>query len=303
MSKIQKALESLRTNTARDVPEGSGPSSERMPVTSSERPRTSPRLPENGHPAQPKSHIKVDLRQLVASGLLPSKEDAQLISDQFRRVKRPILQLAFPSDYVAEANANVIMMASPLSGAGKSFCTLNLARSIAMEMDVGAVLVDADVLKPGISADLGLQNRLGLIDYLVDPDLDLREVLIATDMDDIYVLPAGRQHPEATELLASRRMKQLITLLSQTFRDRAILFDTPPLLITNEAQVLAEHMGQVVFVVEATSSRESALRAVGMLDAGKPINAILNKSRSASRNGYGGDDYGYYSYPPGDRRQ
>lgn len=249
---------------------------------------------------EPTKSVEIDPQSVAEHGLAPHPADQSLISNQFRRVKRPILQVAFDNQLGVGDNANVIMVASALPGAGKSFCAYNLAQSVALERDVGAVLVDADVLKGGVSRALGLEEHVGLIDYLVDPTLSLSDILLSTNLNDVLVIPAGRRHPEATELLASRRMQELIETLSQRFRSRAVIFDTPPLLITNEARVLGERMGQIVFVVEArVSTQEAALRALSYLDRDKPINAILNKSRSATESGYNSDDYGYYSYPGG----
>lgn len=310
MSKIQKALQALQKAQAGAEPKSNAPG----PSESIRQPRTliahGVDLPEERTSAVrdnytqpfdgsaevlPRTSIQLNLKQLQESGLVPRDEDEELIAQQFRRIKRPILQSAFESELPTGENSNVIMIASAMPGAGKSFCAFNLAQSISLERDVGAVLVDADVLKPGISRSLGLQDEIGLIDYLVDPDISLADILVQTDEKDIIVIPAGRRHPEATELLASRRMQKLVTLLSKTYRSRAVIFDTPPLLITNEAQVLAEHTGQIVMIIEArVSSQESVLRALGLLDRSKPINAILNKSRSASGGGYQSDDYGYY---------
>ena len=79
------------------------------------------------------------------------------------------------------------------------------------------------------------------------------------------------------------------------FENSAIVFDMPPLLLTNEAQVLAAQAGQIVFVIEdRESSRDSVSRALGLLDREKPINAILNKSRSADISVYPNDYYEYY---------
>jgi exopolysaccharide/PEP-CTERM locus tyrosine autokinase len=225
-------------------------------------------------------------------------EDAEITAQEFRRIKRPIIRTAFETDLPAGENANVIMMASAMPGAGKSFCAYNLSQSISMEREIGAVLVDADVLKPGISRSMGLHNNVGLIDYLLDPTMELADILVSTGLNDILVIPAGHKHPHATELLASRRMQDLVRLLSIQFANRVVIFDAPPLLLTNEAQVLASRMGQIVLVIEArVSSQDSVMRALSMLDRNKPINAILNKSRSASDDGYRGDYYGYYHYP------
>jgi len=244
----------------------------------------------------PAFSIAVDVTELKAQGLHPQDNDTELVAQEFRRIKRPVLNTAFTIAGAGEADANVIMMASALPKSGKTFCSVNLAMSIARERDVGAVIVDADVLKPNISRAFELEDRVGLIDYLLDSSVMLDDILVGTDLYDIVVVPAGRQHEEATELLASRRMQELIHALSQRYYARAIVVDTPPLLLTNEAHVLAENMGQIVMVVEAgESSQESTIQAISSLDRSKPINAILNKARSVSFGGYGGGEYGYYS--------
>ena len=247
--------------------------------------------------------VAIDLNKLTAAGLAPKSEDLEVISQQFRRIKRPILRIAFESASSRETNANVVMMASALPGAGKTFCSYNLGQSIALEQDVGVILVDADVIKTGLSEHLGLQERPGLIDYLVDPGKRVSDVLIQTDQNGIAVIPSGVRHPQATELLAGQRMRRFVDMLSEEFSDRAIIVDTPPLLLTSEAQVLAQICGQVVMVIEArVSSQETVARAVSMLDRNKPINAILNKSRSAAERDYQGGPYSSYSYYAGRAR-
>ena len=246
----------------------------------------------------PAFSITVDIKDLESQGLHPHDDDIELVAQEFRQIKRPVLHTAFTIAGVGEGYANVIMMASALPRSGKTFCSINLAMSIARERDVGAVIVDADVLKPNISRAFGLEDRVGLIDYLLDSSVTLDDILVGTDLYDIVIVPAGRQHEEATELLASRRMQELIHALSERYYARAIVVDTPPLLLTNEAHVLAENMGQIVMVVEAgESSQESTVQALSSLDRSKPINAILNKARNASFGSYRGSEYGYYSAP------
>jgi protein-tyrosine kinase len=257
-------------------------------------------LPDHGAGAGgeilPNFRVSVSAEKLRDQGLRPQDSDLDLVAQQFRRIKRPILNIAFGVDVPESENSNVIMLGSALPGTGKTFCSFNLAASIAKEKDVGAVLVDADVLKPNISVAFGLQDRPGLIDYLLDSSISIDDILVATNVLGIIVVPTGQQHDQATELLASQRMKQFVESLSQRFRARAIIFDTPPLLLTNEAQVLTEHMGQIVLVIEAgKSTQETVGQALNSLNKDKPINAILNKARGESPGEYGG--YGYYSAP------
>ena len=240
--------------------------------------------------------IVVDVEHLIEQGLLPSAENIEAVGYQFRRIKRPVLKTAFGFGIPESDNANLVMIASALPQSGKTFCSVCLAASIARDRDYGAVLVDADVLKPNISRVLELENRIGLIDYLLDSSIILDDILVKTNFFDIVVVPAGKQHDDATELLSSRRMKRLTNELSQRFRSRAVIVDTPPLLLTNEAHVLTDHMGQIVMVIEAgKTTQDSVIEALKTINRSKPINVILNKAVGSVLGRYEAGDYGYYS--------
>ena len=305
MSKIHKALEILRQNqqTAPQAESLAEPQAGEDPATAAANAQSAA-LARSTEPAElSKSQQigrvwQIDVAALVESGLYPPEESRAEIAQDFRRIKRPIINGAFGVDAIAAENANLIMIAGPLPKAGKTFCAVNLAASIARERDVGAVLVDADVLKPNISRVVGLESEVGLIDHLLDPSISLGDIVYQTDFHGIAVVPAGQRHPEATELLASRRMGEFVTALSQNFSSRMIIVDTPPLLVTNEAHVLSEHMGQIVMVIEAgVSTQESVIGALESLNRDKPINAILNKSRVGTFGDYGRGAYDY-NYTP-----
>jgi protein-tyrosine kinase len=240
----------------------------------------------------------VDQQQLIKAGLLAPLDQAAPISDEFRKIKRPLISNATSAaPGQGTDHRNVIMITSALPNAGKTFCSMNLALSMSLERELNVLLVDADVAKRHISRELGLAEAPGLIDLLLDESLHLDETLVRTDMNDIQVLPAGRGHPQATELLASDRMTAIINELATRYSDRIILLDSPPLLITSEAQALASQVGQIALVVEAgETTQQSLLQTIEVLDRDKAINCILNKSRHSSQFGYYGGDYGYYGY-------
>ena len=239
--------------------------------------------------------VSIDRMRLQEDGLLPCANDQESIGYQFRRIKRPILNAAYRYDEITGQNANLVMLSSALPESGKTFCSINLTASIAKDRDFGAVLVDADVLKPNISRVLGLEERPGIIDYLLEPSLSLDDIFFRTDFFDVIVVPAGRKHEDATELLSSRRMGRLMSEISDRFRRRLVLVDTPPLLVTNEANVLADYMGQIVMVIEeGQTTQNTVTEALRLLDQSKPINAILNKARDSIIGGYDAADYGAY---------
>lgn len=233
---------------------------------------------------------------LVGAGLLVPVDKAVLVADEFRRIKRPLISNAFNGESQLEAYANVIMITSPLPRAGKTFCSVNLAVSMSLERDLNVLLVDADVAKPHITREFGLVDRPGLIDLLVDDRDDLGALLVRTDLNDIQVLPSGRPHPQATELLASERMSRILRELATRYADRIVLLDSPPLLITSEAQALASQVGQITLIVEAGQTTEQELtQTIEVLNSEKAVNVVLNKSPnwSWSRSGDYSGEYGY----------
>src|SRR6185369_17888913 len=97
---------------------------------------------------------------------------------------------------------NLVMVTSALAGEGKSFTSINLAMSIAAELDHTVMLVDADVARPSVLRMLGLPPSPGLLD-LLEGRAEMANVLMRTNVDKLTVLPSGTPHPRATELLAS----------------------------------------------------------------------------------------------------
>ena len=242
-------------------------------------------------PAVPAKRVDLDLDAIAASGLLvPLGTNTQLASE-YRVIKRPLIANAMGRSAAPIANGNLIMITSALPGEGKSFTAINLAMSIAMELDTTVMLVDADVARPSVLNMLGLPPAEGLLDVVQENSVDISQVLLRTNVEKLSLLPSGTKHPRATELLASDAMIRLLEDMSRRYQDRIIIFDSPPLLMTTEARALATHMGQIVLVVHAGSTTEAAVKeAVSTIESCPVKMTILNQVRQSAAEGYG---YGY----------
>ena len=241
--------------------------------------------------------VELDLSGLKDAGLVdPGSKEVNRTTEEFRRIKRPLLMNIRGEGASLVPNANMIMVSSALAGEGKTFTSINLAMSIAMEMDKTVLLVDADVAKPDVTARLGVEAEKGLIDVLLDDGLTLPDVMLRTDIPKLTLLPSGSRHVHSTELLASERMRQLTLELSSRYPDRIVIFDTPPLLLTSEARVLAGLMGLIVMVVEEGITPQHIVKeAVASLEGNEIVGIVMNKgARSSSGDGYG--NYSYYPY-------
>lgn len=237
--------------------------------------------------------VELDLDALSRSGIVTPTAARSRIADQYRVIKRPLIRNAVGKGASTIAHGNLIMVTSALAGEGKSFTSVNLAMSIAAELDHTVMLVDADVARPSVLRMLGLPPAPGLLDVLEQSD-DLSNVLLRTNIDKLTLLPAGTAHPRATELLASDAMAQLLQEISTRYADRIVIFDSPPLLLTTESRVLASHMGQVVVVVQAEKTLQSDVQnALATIEACPVRLMLLNNARADTRDAYG---YGYGAY-------
>lgn len=291
MSLIQEALQ--RAKAARD--EEARPA--QLPTTGpNERGRG---LAEKVSPTVIKPsrrRIDIDWQALRDGGLLAPVTDDDLIARQIRDIKRPLIAHAFGKRATSVEDGNLIMVTSALAGEGKTFISFNLARSMAEERDHTVLLVDADVAKPQTSSLFGLKDNIGLLDLLEKPDMDLESAILDTDTPGLSILPAGKPRSNATELLASARMERLMHQLTSADLERLVLFDSPPLIQTSESKVLAEYVGQIVFVVCAGQTPKGAVaEAVLSLGEEKVVNLVLNKSTSnAIVTRYGSSGVGAY---------
>ena len=235
--------------------------------------------------------VEIDLGRLGANNMVSDDGGRNPVAEEFRAIKRPLIDNAFSKNGRPVNRNNLIMVTSALPGEGKTFTAINLAISIAMELDHTVLLVDADVARPSVLRTLGLKSQAGLMDILLDAKVDVADVLLKTNIDTLSILPAGKNHRHATELLASQTMSSLLDEIASRYPDRIVIFDSPPLLLTSEARVLASQMGQIVVVVEAETTTMNAVKsALSQLEACSNVNLVYNKARSFP----GQENYGYY---------
>ena len=240
-------------------------------------------------PAAPNRRGTIDRDALAAAGFVALDGGFTAIAEEFRLVKRQLLQAAAGPE--ATARDRMILIASALPAEGKTFCAVNLALSIAAEKDFEVLLVDGDVAKPSIPALLGLDDGPGLMDAIADPALDVEGCIIRTDVPQLSVLPAGRTARDATEYLASDRTRMVLERIAARRGNRVVIFDSPPALAASPASELAHHVGRVVMVVRADRTGETELReAIALLAGCDDIRLLLNATAMPS----GGRRFGSY---------
>jgi protein-tyrosine kinase len=232
---------------------------------------------------------EVAVDELRENGFLLPDAPVTALAEEFRIVKRQLLLTADAND-----RARLVMVASAAPDEGKTFCAVNLALSIAAERDTEVLLVDADFAKPEVLSTLGLAGGKGLMDAIVDRTLDVESCVIRTSIPGLSVLPAGKAYNDASELLASDRMRDVLDRILASHPTRVVIFDTPPVLAASAASELSLHVGQVLMVVRADTTTEAGLRdAIGLLSGCDQIRLLLNRVRFAPGGARFGAYYGY----------
>ena len=182
-------------------------------------------------PSAFKNFVEIPVARLSASGMVSPDSPRSTIAEEYRSIKRPLLMNINGQTAANVKHPNLIMVASSLSGEGKTFSAINLAMSIAMEQDKSVLFIDADVSKASAGRMLGIDGHTpGLTDLLLDNSVQVKDVLVQTNISNLRILPAGNVHERATELLASENMKSLMQELAERYSDRVVVFDSPPLL-------------------------------------------------------------------------
>lgn len=298
MSIVEKAAERLKALQPEPVlladgpaPLPTGPTIERL------RDRTRGSDQADAVEAAPTPALHIDPHVLRRAGLLPFDDDAgALLADEVRRVKRPLLDNAYGKGGKPLAHAERIAVASAVPGEGKTFTAVNLALSLAREPDFEVLLVDGDIPKMDITRVLGLEEHQGLMDALTGA-CQPESVIVTTDVPNLLVVPAGQRSAVTTELFGGRRMEYVVDRFGGNGRQRLLVFDSSPLLVTPESQVLTAHMGQIVMVVRAGHTRQHELKSAleCMHDDAQYVGIVLNMSRLPAIESHHYPHYSYYT--------
>lgn len=243
-------------------------------------------------PAQCGRHLVINTAALAAAKLLVPDHAPTRTTNEFRNIKQPLLANVDSASGSGPRSRNVVLVTSATPGEGKSFCALNLALSLAAEVDRSAMLLDADVLRPSCAERLGAANDVGLLDILEDSAREPMSVAYSTNIARFSFVPAGKPRSSSAELLTSEQMAKVLHEFAHGDENRVVVIDGPPLLPTTEAKALAHAVGQVVVVVEAGVTPVPVIEeAFRSLEECEIVLCILNKETSGL--GYPGSGYGY----------
>jgi len=195
------------------------------------------------------------------------------IIDAYRMLRTKILQ------QMNENHWNTMAVTSATPGSGKTLTAINLAISIAMEVNQTVLLVDFDLRRPSLHKYFGFVPEKGLSDYILNNE-PLNELMINPGIERLVLLPGNEPIVNSSEVLSSPKMKQLVEELKARYPSRLIVFDLPPLLSTDDALAFSPYVDALLMVVEDGKTRSYDLKqAVEMLKGFPLLGTVMNKSQ------------------------
>jgi capsular exopolysaccharide synthesis family protein len=206
--------------------------------------------------------------------------DDDPVSDAYRVLRTAVLQRMRAGGWSS------LIVTSPTDGAGKTLTAVNLAVSLAREVNHTVLLADLDLRRPRVHTYFGEGEIPGIGDHLLD-DRPLCEILFNPGIDRLVVLPGRSSFGNSSEMLSSPRMVQLARELTTRYPSRTVIYDMPSVLACDDVLAFAPHADAVLLVVEdGVTDRDELRRAAEVLERTNLIGTVLNKAAS-ERSAYG----------------
>jgi exopolysaccharide/PEP-CTERM locus tyrosine autokinase len=258
MSRLRKALEKAQ--------QGEGPAAFMVDET----------MPGQAEPAvdlhqQRSPRVDVNLAAAPERRLVAFLDDHP-VAEQFRKLRTQV------HTHMRNSGDKVFMVVSPEEGDGRTLTALNLAISMAREMDQTVLLVDADLRDPSVAQMLDLQPDKGLADYL-EGNAEISDLLLHTSIGKLSLLPGCGHRGNSAELLDSMRTRDFIAELKGRYPDRCILLDTPAMSAAADPLILSQWVDRILLVVRDGWTKSAAVSdAVSKLPEQKLLGCVLTGS-------------------------
>lgn len=192
------------------------------------------------------------------------------IADRYRSLRAQVFRR------LSATGARTLGICSSTAGAGKSLTAANLAISMALDPKYTVLLVDFDLRRPTLHKYFGLGTVPGLVDFLGE-EATIEECLVAPQLGNLVLLPAGRPVRNSSEMLASLKVTKLMKELASRYLDRIVIFDLPPLLSGDDALVTLENIQATLLVVREGETAAGELQAsLSLLEGHQLLGTVLN---------------------------
>ncbi len=219
--------------------------------------------------AQSANHLKI--KQMAEANLFENWElDARKIIhpgmhnkealNAFRELRTQLVQKTKKKNFV-------LLVSSICQGGGGSFVSINLGAAIALDQTKTALVIDCNLYEPTVSELLTVTPDYGLTDYLQDPTVGIEDIIYASGIQRLRIIPVGTFTEGGAEHFSSDKMHAFIQSLKERYPDRFIIIDAPPVTTAVESRIISELSDMALLVVpygKVTASQiQSGIASVG----------------------------------------
>lgn len=232
--------------------------------------------------------FEIDFAALERRGFIGRPTIRRKLSRDMRALRHRLLNRidAFELDrtFSQQRRRNVVMVSSAWAGEGKTFTAVNLTLSLILEGNFHVLLIDANIGRSDIEKLFNIDVEDGVTEFLNDSGNDLAEYLWRARNGKLTILPAGGRLSSPWDLFRGDRMSQLLDDVSTRYPDRIVIIDSPAMLASGDAVVLANHADHIVMVVQAGRTAQSALEdALDMIVDHEKVSLVLNRCNEGDR--------------------
>lgn len=215
--------------------------------------------------------IKLDAMHLEKNRIVSHLKN-DINSGIFDSLRTQILQK------MEENGWRTIAVVSPTPESGKTLVSINLAISIAHQPQKTAILVDFDLRRPKVAAYLGIHTESSMNDYLSGKS-PIQDVMFNPGIPRLVVMPTMRSVSKSAEILSSKKVEHLIQDLRDRYDSRIVIFDSPPVLNSDDAMVLLPQVDCILLVVANGMSTQSEIEeTLHHIPKEKLLGVVLNKA-------------------------
>ncbi len=223
--------------------------------------------------------VKPDQNKMIENRVLFGTDDPA-VNTAYRMLRTQVLQKLIANDW------NSLAITSPGANQGKTLTAVNLAISLAREVNYTVLLVDFDLKKPGVHDCLGINVETGISDFILH-DIPLDKTLINPGIERLVILPGRESLGNSSEMLKSTKMRQLVEELKTRYPSRLIIYDLPPLLLADDALAFSPYVESLLLVVEESITTKDELeQSLRLLKDMNIIGTVLNKSSDITNAAY-----------------
>jgi protein-tyrosine kinase len=208
---------------------------------------------------------ELDRLKLISGSMQNSK-----ILNVFRELRTQLIKTSQKKNFVC-------MVTSAFSKGGASYIATNLASVFALDKSKTSLLIDANLYAPSLERLIIGDSNAGMTDYLSDNSLSIKDVVYATGIPRLRVIPVGDNNEGAAEYFSSNKMLEFIDEVRTRYADRYIFIDSPPVSESSEARILSEIADMVILVVpHGGGSYEQIETAIQIIGKDKLTGIVYN---------------------------